>query len=151
MSRSYRREALSVSAVQCWAQFYLASPDPAQYKMISSLVEVAIGLVMALYYFLVKLVKLCLPAAWLEKDISGKVVLVTGGGSGIGRLMCLRFARLGATVVTWDINKVGLCNLAHSSWSSVCLFEKVGNEETVAMIKAEGKKAYSYTVDMSSR
>ena len=38
-----------------------------------------------------------------------QVVLVTGGGSGIGRLMCLRFARLGATVVTWDINKVGYC------------------------------------------
>merc|ERR1711997_904673 len=55
-----------------------------------------------------------------------------GGGSGIGRLMCLRFSRLGATVVTWDINKVS-------------------NEETVAMIKAEGKKAYSYTVDMSSK
>merc|ERR1711863_200972 len=72
------------------------------------------------------------PAAWLEKDITGQVVLVTGGGSGIGRLMCLRFARLGATVVTWDINKVG-------------------NEETVSMIKAEGKKAYSYTVDMSSK
>ena len=78
--------------------------------MISSLAEVALGLLMAVYYFLVKLVKLCLPAAWLEKDITGQVVLVTGGGSGIGRLMCLRFARLGATVVTWDINKVGYSN-----------------------------------------
>ena len=82
--------------------------------MISSLVEVALGLVLAVYYFLVKLVKLCLPAAWLEKDITGQVVLVTGGGSGIGRLMCLRFARLGATVVTWDINKVGYCILPSS-------------------------------------
>ena len=79
-----------------------------QYKMISSLAEVSLGLVLAVYYFLVKLVKLFLPAAWLEKEISGQVVLVTGGGSGIGRLMCLRFARLGATVVSWDINKV-LC------------------------------------------
>merc|ERR1711936_1080293 len=101
-------------------------------KMISDLVQVVFGLVLAVYYFLVKLVKLCLPVAWLQKDVSGQVVLVTGGGSGIGRLMCLRFARLGATVVSWDINKVG-------------------NEETVAMIKAEGKKAYSYTVDMSSK
>jgi len=87
---------------------------------------------MAVYYLLAKLVRLCLPASWLEKEITGQVVLVTGGGSGIGRLMCLRFARLGATVVTWDINKVG-------------------NEETVAMIEAEGNKAYSYTVDMSSK
>ena len=59
-------------------------------KMISDLVQVVFGLVLAVYYFLVKLVKLCLPVAWLQKDVSGLVVLVTGGGSGIGRLMCLR-------------------------------------------------------------
>jgi len=100
--------------------------------MIYDLVQVLFGLVLAVYYLVVKLVKLCLPLSWFQKDISGQVVLLTGGGSGIGRLMCLRFARLGATVVTWDINKAG-------------------NEETVAMIRKEGNKAFSYTVDMSSR
>ena len=35
--------------------------------------------------------------------------------------------------------------------SYITALGKVGNEETVAMIKAEGKKAYSYTVDMSSK
>ena len=48
----------------------------------------------------------------------------------IGRLMCLRFARLGATVGTCDINSLG-------------------NEETVDMIQKEGNKVFSYTVDMS--
>jgi len=100
--------------------------------MITDLCQVIAGLILAVYYFLVKLVMLCIPLAWQQKDVSGQVVLVTGGGSGIGRLMCLRFARLGATVVTWDI-------------------DKGGNEETVAMIKREGNKAFSYTVDMSSR
>ena len=100
--------------------------------MIANIVEVIVGLVMAVYYALVKLVKLFLPQAMFEKDISGQVVLVTGGGSGIGRLMCLRFARLGATVVSWDINKAG-------------------NEETIAMIKKEGNKAFSYTVDMTNK
>jgi len=79
-----------------------------------------------------RLVKIILPQKMFEKNITGQVVLVTGGGSGIGRLMCLRFARLGATVVTWDINKLG-------------------NEETVDMIKKEGNRAFSYTVDMSSK
>merc|ERR1711942_652557 len=79
-----------------------------------------------------RLVKIILPQKMFEKNISGQVVLVTGGGSGIGRLMCPRFARLGATVVTWDINKLG-------------------NEETVDMIKKEGNRAFSYTVDMSSK
>jgi all-trans-retinol dehydrogenase (NAD+) len=38
------------------------------------------------------------------KDIDGKVVLVTGGASGIGRLMCLLFAGRKAKVIAWDIN-----------------------------------------------
>merc|ERR1719481_763062 len=46
--------------------------------------------------------------------------------------MCLRFARLGAIVVTWDINDAG-------------------NKETVAMIKKEGNKAFDFKVDMTNR
>jgi len=99
---------------------------------LASVVEVLWSLVLTLYYVIERLVKVFLPQKMLEKNISGQVVLVTGGGSGIGRLMCLRFARLGATVVTWDINKLG-------------------NEETVDMIKKEGNRAFSYTVDMSSK
>merc|ERR1719234_1524343 len=100
--------------------------------MISDLLQVVVGLLLAVYYFLVKLVKLCLPLSWLQKEVSGQVVLVTGGGSGIGRLMCLRFARLGAIVVTWDINTAG-------------------NNETVDMIKKEGHRAFAFTVDMSNK
>jgi NAD(P)-dependent dehydrogenase (short-subunit alcohol dehydrogenase family) len=49
-----------------------------------------------------------------EKSVAGEVVLITGGGSGIGRLMALKLAALGARVVLWDINKpavetVGAC------------------------------------------
>merc|ERR1711935_169296 len=46
--------------------------------------------------------------------------------------MSLRFARLGATVVTWDINEAG-------------------NKETVEMIKKEGHRAFAFTVDMSNK
>ena len=99
---------------------------------LASVLEVLWSLVLTLYHVMERLVKIILPQKMFEKNITGQVVLVTGGGSGIGRLMCLRFARLGATVVTWDINKLG-------------------NEETVDMIKKEGNRAFSYTVDMSSK
>ncbi|MDR1306382.1 MAG: SDR family oxidoreductase [Treponema sp.] len=42
------------------------------------------------------------------KDISGKLVLVTGGASGIGRLMALDFARRGGRVAVWDISAPAL-------------------------------------------
>jgi all-trans-retinol dehydrogenase (NAD+) len=38
------------------------------------------------------------------KQIKDKVVLITGGASGIGRLMALDFASRGAKIVVWDMN-----------------------------------------------
>jgi all-trans-retinol dehydrogenase (NAD+) len=38
------------------------------------------------------------------KDVTDKIVLITGGTSGIGRLMALDFAERGARVVVWDRN-----------------------------------------------
>ncbi len=39
-----------------------------------------------------------------EKSLKGQRALITGGGSGIGRLMAIEFAREGCSVVIWDIN-----------------------------------------------
>ncbi|NXY66557.1 RDHE2 dehydrogenase, partial [Callaeas wilsoni] len=63
-------------------------------------------IVLFVYYLLESLVFLVVPGR--KKNVSGDIVLVTGAGSGIGRLLAVKFARLGATVVVWDINQEGL-------------------------------------------
>jgi NAD(P)-dependent dehydrogenase (short-subunit alcohol dehydrogenase family) len=58
----------------------------------------------------------------VEGLIAGKVAVITGAGSGVGRAATLLFARHGAKVVAADVN------LASA-------------EETVALVKAEGGEA----------
>jgi len=99
---------------------------------LNAVTEVLLALLSTLASSLLGLIKLFSSEETWHKDVRGDIILVTGGGSGIGRLMCLKFAKLGATVVTWDINSAG-------------------NEETGKMIEKEGGKVHTYTVDMSSR
>ncbi|XP_077990489.1 epidermal retinol dehydrogenase 2-like [Glandiceps talaboti] len=67
-----------------------------------------------------------------KKSIDGEIVLVTGAGSGIGRLLSLNFSRQGATVVLWDINKEGV-------------------EETAKQIGQIGGQAHSYVCDVTKK
>lgn len=101
-------------------------------SVVNALLDAVSALLFTLVTSIFGVVKLFIPSSYFFKDIKGDIVLVTGGGSGIGRLMCCKFAKKGAIVVTWDINSKG-------------------NDETVAMIKKDGGKAYSYIVDMSNR
>jgi len=62
--------------------------------------------------------------------VNGKVALVTGGSSGIGRATALTFAREGAKVVVVDV-------------------VEEGGEETVRLIKAAGGEALFVKTDVS--
>jgi NAD(P)-dependent dehydrogenase (short-subunit alcohol dehydrogenase family) len=63
-------------------------------------------------------------------DIEGKVALVTGGGSGIGRATARRLSNEGASVVVVDVNDQGA-------------------SETVEQIESSGGKAASTHADVS--
>ena len=66
----------------------------------------------------------------MEKRLEGKVVVVTGGGSGIGRASALAFAEQGSTVIVSDIRIEG-------------------GEETVHMIEKGGGQAIFVQTDVS--
>ncbi|HEX8055523.1 MAG TPA: SDR family NAD(P)-dependent oxidoreductase, partial [Novosphingobium sp.] len=67
------------------------------------------------------------------RPLAGKVALVTGAGRGIGRIIALRLAEDGATVIA---------HYAHS---------RAGAEQTVAEIEAKGGKAVAYKADIAQR
>lgn len=99
-------------------------------KSLYLFVEFWVGLVKLLWICLVCLVKQFLPVK--KKDVSKEIVLITGAGSGIGRLMALEFAKLGAKLVLWDINQEA-------------------NDAVRDEIKGMGGVAHSYRVDCSKK
>lgn len=66
-------------------------------------------------------------------DVAGRVAVVTGGASGIGRLVAMKLARLGARVVVYDLDR--------------------GRTESVVqeILTVTGRTAHGYVCDVSDR
>lgn len=67
----------------------------------------------------------------MEKPLEGKVALVTGGGSGMGRASALEFAAQGARVLVAD-------------------YVPEGGERTTAVIRDKGGEAVFFQIDVSN-
>jgi len=90
-------------------------------------------LLRTLYNTVIGIIVAVLPASWLpQKNVAGQKVLITGAGSGLGRMMAVRFAELGSELILWDINTEG-------------------NEGTAEIVREKGADVHSYTVDLSDR
>ncbi|CAH1774890.1 unnamed protein product [Owenia fusiformis] len=101
-------------------------------EILLTILESVVFIVKSLYFVLEAIVLKFVPVSYRAKDVSGETVLVTGAGSGLGRLMSIRFAKLGCRLVLWDINKAGL-------------------DETANAVKQHGAISYTYVCDLSSR
>ncbi|XP_062936043.1 epidermal retinol dehydrogenase 2-like isoform X1 [Cynocephalus volans] len=101
----------------------------------SSILKSAKGLPIFLGKFLFSILKALIFTIISKprKNVAGEIVLITGAGSGLGRLLALRFACLGSVLVLWDVNKDG-------------------NEETCRMAREAGAtRVHAYTCDCSDR
>jgi NAD(P)-dependent dehydrogenase (short-subunit alcohol dehydrogenase family) len=65
-------------------------------------------------------------------DLRGRVAVITGGGSGLGRAIAIGYAQAGVTVVAADVNDEGAA-------------------ETVALIGAQGHEAHAEHLDVTQR
>ncbi|RWS02963.1 Short-chain dehydrogenase/reductase family 16C member 6-like protein [Dinothrombium tinctorium] len=76
--------------------------------MRQKLTKLSLAVISITYNWLVGIVCVFLPKSYRYKNVKNEIVLITGGGSGIGQQMAVRFAALGAKVVIWDINERGM-------------------------------------------
>ncbi|EEB15600.1 short-chain dehydrogenase, putative [Pediculus humanus corporis] len=100
-------------------------------KLKENITDIVVFLCYAVYYILDAIIHYFLPFKLTKKNISKDIVLVTGGGGGLGRLLAEKFSELGCTIIVWDINAEG--------------------NETVTKVKSLGGNAHGYTCDITNR
>ncbi|KAK3578259.1 hypothetical protein CHS0354_011582 [Potamilus streckersoni] len=100
--------------------------------VLAILKEILYAFIIFIYDLIVAIIKTILPASVQGNNINGETVLITGAGSGIGRCLAIRFAKLGCRLVLWDISEDG-------------------NKETAAQVEEAGATVKTYTIDLCDR
>ncbi|KAF7993621.1 hypothetical protein HCN44_010216 [Aphidius gifuensis] len=77
-------------------------------KTMSIVFDIAVFIFMAIIDITKAFLLFMIPRKYKCKSVQGEVVLITGGASGIGRLIAIKLAGLGAHIVIWDIDKSGI-------------------------------------------
>eukprot|EP01050_Picozoa_sp_SAG11_P001049 SAG11_NODE_42_length_20827_cov_9.289801_10_plen_265_part_00 len=122
----------------------VAAPHvPPPQTIADGFVAIAVALAVAIMYFPVgppaQAVVVALAVAWLAREAAGllacrsmrgETVLITGAGSGLGRLIAHRFAIEGCRLVLWDLDAEGVAT-------------------TCAECKALKAEAFAQNVDVS--
>lgn len=88
--------------------------------------------VLIVVYHIINLVRQFIPYKLRAKSVKDQIALVTGSGSGIGRLTAHRLAKLGAQVVLLDVNEKAI-------------------KEVEKEISSAGGKASAFKCDLSNR
>ncbi len=96
------------------------------------ILDTCIALGLMFYATIACLIKQIVPYKYRCKSVKGEICLVTGSGSGIGKLMAKKFAKLGARMILVDINQSE-------------------NEKTANEILVDGGNAQAFKCDLSNR
>jgi len=94
--------------------------------------HVIVTLCLLVYYSIIGLFRQIVPYTYRSKDVKGEIVLITGAGSGLGKLMAKKLAKLGARLVLIDV-------------------DEKANQKTANEILNEGGNAKAFTCDLSDR
>ncbi|KAL5013450.1 hypothetical protein ScPMuIL_007720 [Solemya velum] len=101
-------------------------------SILSAIWETVVLLALVAYSWAHAIFISCLPTSWIAKDVRGEIALITGAGSGLGRGVALRLAKLGCNLVLWDI-------------------DETSNQATGDETRKLGVRAHTYKVDLCNR
>ena len=101
-------------------------------EILISIYDFVVTLCLMLYSSIACLARQIVPYKYRCKSVKNEICLVTGAGSGIGKLMAKKFAKLGCRLILVDINQKD-------------------NEQTANEILVDGGFAKAFRVDLSSR